>query len=69
MNLEQRITELESIIREMRAIADGIGRDFRGIGQDRCADCIRVIARHYERNVLNLLRTMRMNRWEERRHN
>lgn len=32
--------ELRSIIRELQSISDGIRRDFSGIGQERCAQCL-----------------------------
>ena len=51
--------ELNSIIRELEDISRGVRRDFAGIGNDRCADCIdRVLNQYYQvRRKLNNLDT------------
>lgn len=51
--------ELDSIIRELEDISDGVRRDFVGIGNDKCADCInRVLSQYYQvRRKLNNLDT------------
>lgn len=51
--------ELNSIISELESISGGIRRDFVGIGNDKCADCIdRVLNQYYYvRRKLNNLDT------------
>lgn len=40
--------ELNAIIRELESISDGVRRDFVGIGNTQCADCIdRVLDQYY----------------------
>ena len=52
MNLNQCRNELRSIITELRNIEAGVRRDFKGIGEDMCANCIDKIRNKYERSVL-----------------
>ena len=60
--LEQARTEMRSIIEELEDIEQGIRRDFRGIGQDRCANCVRAIAGYYRHTVLHHLNSMEQSR-------
>lgn len=40
--------ELDSIIKELESISSGVRKDFTGIGNDKCADCIdRVLDQYY----------------------
>ena len=41
-------SELRSIIKELQDIESGVRRDFAGIGQDLCGNCIGKIAGKYE---------------------
>lgn len=52
-------TELDSIIKELERIRDGVRNDFVGIGNDRCANCIDGVLNNYYRvrNKLNNLDT------------
>ena len=52
-------SELNKIIEELYIIAGGVSRDFEGIGNDRCADCLLKVASHYE-NVKQKLNSMDM---------
>ncbi len=54
-------SELRSIIRELRDIEWGVRRDFTGIGEDLCGDCIEKIADKYD-GVLNRLNNVNYNR-------
>ena len=58
-------TELNSIIRELESISSGVRRDFVGIGNEKCADCIdRVISNYYTvRSKLNNLDTKTIADW------
>ena len=51
--------ELNSIINELESISDGVRKDFVGIGNEKCADCIdRVVSNYYAvRRKLNNLDT------------
>ena len=53
--------ELRSIINELRDIEWSVRRDFAGIGQDMCANCIDRIADKYE-GVLTRLNRVNQNR-------
>lgn len=57
--LESIKRELNSIIRELEDISRGVRKDFVGIGNDKCADCIdRVLNQYYTvRRKLNSLDT------------
>lgn len=57
--LESIKRELNSIIAELESISWGVRRDFVGIGNDRCADCIDGVLSNYYgvRNRLNNLDT------------
>jgi len=46
--LNQCRSELNSIIRELRDIEWGVRRDFIGIGQDLCGNCIDKVADKYD---------------------
>ena len=48
MNLEECKREMQSIIRELRDIEWGVRRDFTGIGEQLCGDCIDRIADKYD---------------------
>lgn len=54
-------SELRAIINELRDIEWGVRRDFSGIGQDLCADCISRLADKYE-GVLSRLNRVDTNR-------
>lgn len=51
--------ELDAVIREIYSISDGIRGDFKGIGNEICADALRNIAGDYNRvkNKLNNINT------------
>lgn len=51
--------ELNSIISELESISNGVRKDFTGIGNDKCADCIdKVLNQYYGvRRKLNNLDT------------
>ena len=53
--------ELRSIIRELRDIEWGVRRDFTGIGEDLCGNCIEKIADKSD-GVLNRLNNVNYNR-------
>ena len=40
--------ELQDIINELNSIADGVRRDFCGIGNDRCANTVYTFRNHYQ---------------------
>jgi len=63
-------TELDSIIRELESISGGVRRDFVGIGNDKCADCIdRVLSQYYYvRRKLNNLDTSTVTETYARAH-
>ena len=61
MNLDACRSELRSIIRELRSIEGGVRRDFNGVGQDMCANCVGRIADHYQ-SVLRRLERVDQNR-------
>ena len=47
--LESIKIELDSIIRELEDISWGVRKDFKGIGNEQCANCIdRVISKYRE---------------------
>lgn len=54
-------SELSSIIREIRDIESGVRRDFVGVGQDLCGDCIDRVADKYD-GVLRRLNSVDTNR-------
>ena len=39
--------ELNSIISELESISNGVRKDFTGIGNDKCADCIDKVVNQY----------------------
>lgn len=53
--------ELRSIIQELRSIEGGVRKNFHGIGEDQCANCIDRIADRYE-GVLKRLNSVNTNR-------
>ncbi len=57
-------SELRSIILELRDIESDIRRDFSGIGEDLCANCVGKIADKYE-GVLTRLNRVDTNRLAE----
>ena len=59
--LEGARAEVRSIIRELESIERGVRRDFRGIGQDRCANCINAVIWYYQNTVLHQLERMNQN--------
>jgi hypothetical protein len=54
MKLQACRNELQSIITEMQRIEQGIRRDFRGVGQDKCADGVARMIAHYRRVLITL---------------
>ena len=54
-------SELRSIIQELRDIEWGVRRDFTGIGEELCGDCIEKIADKYD-GVLTRLNNVNYNR-------
>lgn len=64
MTLNECRSELSSIIRELRDIEDGVRRDFTGIGENFCGDCIDRIADKYD-GVLRRLNRVNYNRLAE----
>ena len=52
-------SELRSIISELESISTGVRRDFSGIGNDKCADCIDNVLDQYRyvRRKLNNIDT------------
>lgn len=61
MTLNECRSELRSIISELRDIEWGVRRDFAGIGQDLCGNCIDNIADKYD-GVLSRLNRVDYNR-------
>ena len=45
--LESIKKELNSIINELESISNGVRKDFIGIGNDKCADCIDKVVNQY----------------------
>ncbi|MBQ1187069.1 MAG: hypothetical protein IIX54_05225 [Clostridia bacterium] len=41
------IKELNSIISELESISNGVRKDFKNIGSDKCADCINSVLNNY----------------------
>ena len=55
--LNDIIRELNSIISELESISSGVRRDFKNIGNEKCADCIdKVVSNYY--TVRRKLRNM-----------
>ncbi|MBQ7016708.1 MAG: hypothetical protein IJN10_07135 [Firmicutes bacterium] len=54
-------SELQSIINELVSIEEGVRYDFKGIGQQHCADCLDTIISKY-RYVLRQLNNVDTNR-------
>ena len=52
--LKECQNELNSIIRELEKIEQGVRGDFAGIGEKNCADCIDMIVSKYK-NVKKIL--------------
>lgn len=48
------VNELKSIINELYSISNGVNKDFKGIGNELCANRINEVARHYEGVVKKL---------------
>jgi len=48
MNLEECKREMHSIVRELSDIEWGVRRDFTGIGEQLCGNCIDKIVSKYE---------------------
>ena len=48
-------TELNKIISELERISGGVRKDFIGVGNDKCSDCINSVIRQYYvvKNKLN----------------
>lgn len=61
MTLNECRSELRSIISELRDIEWSVRRDFTGVGQDLCGDCIDKIADKYD-GVLTRLNRVDYNR-------
>lgn len=64
MSLNECRRELRAIIRDLRDIEYGVRRDFSGIGQDLCGNCIDKIADKYE-GVLTRLNRVDQNKLAE----
>lgn len=54
-------SELQSILNELTAIESGLRRDFVGVGQEHCAQCISGVINKY-RKVMNQLNNVDTNR-------
>lgn len=55
--LNSIIYELNSIISELEEISNGIRKDFKNIGNDKCADCIDNVITQYKsvrKKLLNM---------------
>ena len=65
MTLGVAKSELRSIINELVAIEDGIRSEFKGIGEEYCADCVARIVRKYEvvLSLLNRVDSRRLADW------
>lgn len=65
MTLGEAKSELRSIINELVAIEDGIRSEFKGIGEEYCADCVARIVRKYEvvLSLLNRVDSRRLADW------
>ena len=65
MTLGEAKSELRSIISELVAIEDGIRSEFKGIGEEYCADCVARIVRKYEvvLSLLNRVDSRRLADW------
>ena len=48
MNLDECKTELRRIIEELQDIETGVRRDFSGIGEQLCGNCIGLMINKYE---------------------
>ena len=48
MTLDECRSELRAIIRELEDIESGVRRDFTGIGEQLCGDCISKVINNYE---------------------
>lgn len=59
--LDECRSELRSIIRELRDIENGVRRDFTGIGEQLCANCIDKIVDKYN-GVLSKLNKVDYNK-------
>lgn len=62
MTLNECKSELRSIINELEDIQWGVQHDFVGIGQDKCANCIEMVANMYKKEVLSRLDKVNYNR-------
>ncbi len=62
--LNDILYELSSIIKELDSIADGVRRDFTGIGNAKCANAIDDVAEKY-RSVRTVLLNLDMNTLSE----
>lgn len=65
MTLNECKRELSSIIKELRDIESGVRRDFHGIGEELCGNCIDIITNRYD-GVLRRLNRVDHNRVAER---
>lgn len=65
MTLGEAKSELRSIINELVVIEDGIRSEFKGIGEEYCADCVAGIVRKYEvvLSLLNRVDSRRLADW------
>lgn len=64
MTLNECKRELSSIIREIREVENGVRRDFDGIGENLCGNCIDKVADKYD-GVLRKLNRVNLNRVAE----
>ena len=61
MTLSECRSELRSIISELESIESGVRRDFTGIGEQLCGDCLSGVISKYE-SVLRRLNNVNYNR-------
>lgn len=47
--LESIKIELQNIIKELNDIASGVNSDFKGIGNEHCANCVKKVSDKFQR--------------------
>ncbi len=62
--IESIQSELRSIVGELDDISNGVRRNFRNIGQEKCANVIDSVSQNYRR-VINMLDTVDENNLKE----
>lgn len=65
MNLSEGKREIRSIISELNDIEESVKRDFEGIGEDMCGNCLDKIANRYGEVItrLNRVNPNRLAKW------